>query len=111
MLGGVPQRAPQPFTGGFAVITMGSGFGSSGGSLGGSAKSGAGFCSGCSGGSSWIATVVSTWSAGVSRASLKLCCVAMDSLLDEEDDSSGLEPKPIRGVVCVGGFWTCVGSG
>ena len=90
---------------------MGFRSGSFGGSSGGSAKSGAGFCSGCLGRSVSIATVVSTWSAGVSCASLKLCCVVVDSLLEEEDDLSGLKPKPMRGMVCMGGFWTCVGSG
>ena len=108
ILGGVPQRVPPPFTGGFAVIVMGFGFGSSGGSSGGSAKSGARFCSGCLGKSVSIVTAVSMWSARVSCASLKLCCVVVDSPLDEEDDLSGLKPKLMWGMVRVDGFWTCV---
>ena len=47
---------------------------------------------------------MSTWSVGVSRASLKLCCVAVDSPLDEDNDSLGLKPKLMRGVLRVGGF-------
>ena len=98
----MPRRAPPPFVGALVVIAIGLGSGSSGGSSGGSANNGANV--GCSDGSSWFVTAVSMWSAGVSRVSLKLCWVAVDSLLDEDDDSSGLKPKPTRGVVHVSGF-------
>ena len=108
MLGAVPCRLPPLFGCAFVVMSVGYGFGFSAGLSGGCVKSGADTNMGCSGGASLCeVTVVSTWSVSTSCASLKLCCVAVDSPLDADEDASGLKLKLLQ----VGGFWICIGSG
>lgn len=112
IFGGMLRRAPPLFSGRLVVIMTGSGFGFSGGSSGGCVKSGVGANSGCLGSTlPCDITMVSMWSVGTSCASLKLCCVAVDSLLDEDEDALGSKPKPAQRVIRAGRSWICMGSG
>ena len=71
-------------------------------------KSGVGASMACSGGASLCsATAVSMQSSDVSCVSLKLCCVAVDSPLNLDEDASGSKPKSAQ----LGGFRVCMGSG
>ena len=107
MLGGVPRRAPPPFGVGLAVMLLCPEGGFSGGSSRGGAPNNGAFSVEWVGGTSIWSWVVLMWSVGTSCASLKLCCVAVDSPLDsEEEESSGVKWKLVRevkGAGAVGG--------
>ena len=94
MFEGVPRRAPPPFGGRLVVMVWMTGAsggpsGFSGGSQWGCVESGA---VGFGGASSW-STDVSMWSVGASCALLKLVCVAVDPLLESEEDALGSKLK------------------